>query len=55
MTTWTTVTPNTSTYNGIASISDGYVVLGYVIDFYIDATADWSTVTPVTTTWAAAA
>ena len=51
MTTWTDVTPDSTSYSA-SLVSDGYVVEGYVESGYISSADAWTAVSPDTTVWA---
>lgn len=51
MTTWTAASPQSTSYEFPASVPDGYVVVGYVEDGYIEPYGIWSNVSQASTTW----
>lgn len=54
MTTWVDVSQQTTTFTDAATLGNGYVVAGYVIDGYISGVEIWGDVSQVSGGWSAA-
>lgn len=51
MTTWTGVTQQSTSYEFPATLPDGYVLIDYMQDGYLQPEGIWTTVAGVSTTW----